>query len=223
MEDGIFVSQRKYAKSIVKEFGIDNASHKITTFSTHLKLYRDGNGVDVDQCLYRSMMDSLLYLKTSRPDITFVEWVCVRYQVNPKVSHLTQLKIILKYINRTYEYDILYSHDTNTILVGYYDADWTGSADDRKSTLVACFFLEIIWFIGSSRRKFVSHYLFLKLSTSLLEGVALSYSGWNWWWRSTMSNKCHEIILWQLKCYQYFKKSCSTQWNQAHWHSSLFH
>lgn len=51
MEDGIFVTQIKYAKNIVKKFGLDNASHKRNIDATHLKLSKDKNGVDVDQSL----------------------------------------------------------------------------------------------------------------------------------------------------------------------------
>ncbi|MCI01189.1 gag-pol polyprotein, partial [Trifolium medium] len=40
--------------------------------------------------------------------------VCARYQAEPKVSHLTQVKRILKYINGTCEYGIMYSHGTNS-------------------------------------------------------------------------------------------------------------
>jgi len=56
---------------------------------------------------------------------------------------------ILKYINRTNDYGILYSHSENTRLVGYCDADWAGSADDKKSTSDGCFFLGnnlVSWF-----------------------------------------------------------------------------
>ncbi|XP_050897463.1 secreted RxLR effector protein 161-like [Lathyrus oleraceus] len=149
MEDNIFVSQSKYDKSIVKKFGLINGSHKRNPDATHLKLFRDESGVDVDQSIYRSMIGIFLYLATTRPDITFVVGVCVRYQTNPKMSYLTQVKRILKYISETYDYDILYSHDTNLILVGYCDAKWVGSADDKKSTSGGCFFLEknpISWF-----------------------------------------------------------------------------
>ena len=47
-EGTIFISQSKYAKNIVKKFGLDNASHKRTSTTTHLKLSKDENGVVVD-------------------------------------------------------------------------------------------------------------------------------------------------------------------------------
>ena len=71
MEDSIFLSQIKYAKNIVKKFGMENASHKKTPAPTHLKLSKDESGTSVDQGLYRSIIGSLLYLTASRPDITF--------------------------------------------------------------------------------------------------------------------------------------------------------
>ncbi|KAK2445004.1 putative mitochondrial protein [Trifolium repens] len=91
MEDTIFISQSKYARNIVKKFGMDNATHKRTPAPTHLKLTKDEKGVSVDQSLYRSMIGSLLYLTASRPDITYAVGVCARYQADPKVSHLTQV------------------------------------------------------------------------------------------------------------------------------------
>jgi hypothetical protein len=149
LEDSIFISQSKYAKNIVKKFGMDNASHKRTPAPTHLKLTKDEKGISVDQSLYRSIIESLLYLTVSRLDITFDVGVCARYQADPKISHLTQVKRILKYVNGTSDYGILYAHDENSKLIGYCDADWAGSADDRKSTSGGCFFLGnnlISWF-----------------------------------------------------------------------------
>ncbi|XP_058774832.1 uncharacterized mitochondrial protein AtMg00810-like [Vicia villosa] len=149
MEDSIFICQEKYAKNIVKKLGLENASHKQTPSPTHLKMSKDEKRVDVDQSLYRSMIGILLYLTTSRPDITFVVGVCARYQAEPKMIHLNQVKIILKYISSTYNYGILYSHNSNTKLLGYCDNDWAGCDDYRKSTSGGCFFLGdnlISWF-----------------------------------------------------------------------------
>jgi hypothetical protein len=109
MDDTIFISQSKYARNIVKKFGMENATHKRTPAPTHLKLTKDEKGISVDQSLYRSMIGSLLYLTASRPDITYDVGVCARYQADPKVSHLTQVKRILKYVNGTSDYGIMYS------------------------------------------------------------------------------------------------------------------
>jgi len=110
MEDTIFISQSKYAKNMVTKFGMDNGSHKRTPAATHLKLSKDENGVTVDQSMYRSMIGSLLYLTASIPDITFAVGVCARYQAEPKMSHLTQVKRILKYITLLQNWENIAPH-----------------------------------------------------------------------------------------------------------------
>ena len=42
---------------------------------------------------------------------------------------------------RTVEFGLWYSFDTTSVFVGYYDVDWAGCAEDRKSTSGGCFFL----------------------------------------------------------------------------------
>jgi len=91
--------------------------------ATHLKLTKDEKGKNMDQSFYKSTIRSLLYLTTSMPDITFVVGLCVRYQDEPEMSHLTQVKRILKYVSGTSEYCMMYSHNTDSNLVGYCDAD----------------------------------------------------------------------------------------------------
>ncbi|XP_058733169.1 secreted RxLR effector protein 161-like [Vicia villosa] len=128
-------------------------------------------GISVDQSLYRSMIGSLLYLIASRPDITFVVGVCARYPAEPKASHLNQVKRILKYVNGTSEYGILYTNGSDPVLTGYCVADWAGSVDDRKSTSGGCFFLGsnlISWF--SKKQNCVS------LSTAEVEYISAGSS-----------------------------------------------
>ncbi|GJX50628.1 retrovirus-related pol polyprotein from transposon TNT 1-94 [Tanacetum coccineum] len=50
----------------------------------------------VDVHMYRSMIGSLMYLTSSRPDIMFAVCACARYQVNLKVSHLHAVKRIFR-------------------------------------------------------------------------------------------------------------------------------
>jgi hypothetical protein len=107
--DGIFISQAKYVKYLVKRFGIDGKSHASTPMSTSAKISTDLTGKQVDPTLYRSIIGSLLYLTASRPDITFSVGVCARFQANPKESHLTVVKRIIKYVNPTVHYGIYFS------------------------------------------------------------------------------------------------------------------
>jgi hypothetical protein len=109
--------------------------------STSVKISSDLAGKPVDPSLYRSMIGSHLYLTASRPDISFSVGVCARFQENPKESHLTAVKRIIRYVNDTLLYDIWYSRETNLVVSGYSDANWDGNADDRKSTSGGCFYV----------------------------------------------------------------------------------
>jgi hypothetical protein len=137
--EGILISQAKYAKDLVKRFGLDGKSHAHTPMSTSIKINADLTGKQVDPTLYQSMIGSLLYLTASWPDISFSVGVCGRFQANPKESHLTAVKRIIRYVNATVNYGICFSRETNPMLAGYSDADWAGNADDRKSNFGGCF------------------------------------------------------------------------------------
>ena len=91
-KEGIFISQEKYARNIVKKFGLDSKKHAFTPMSSSTKLNVDSSRVEVSPTLYRSIIGSLLYLTASRLDIAFSMGVCARYQAPPKESHLTMVK-----------------------------------------------------------------------------------------------------------------------------------
>ncbi|KAI9153621.1 hypothetical protein LWI28_014090 [Acer negundo] len=139
---GIMLSQSKYAINLVKRFGLESGKEFETPMSTNLKLDKDEKGKSVDQCLYRSMIWSLLYLLASRLGICFSVGLCARFQANPKKSYLKAVKRIIKYVKGTHNLGLFYSFDTNDILVGYCDVDWARNVDGRKSTSGGCFYIE---------------------------------------------------------------------------------
>jgi hypothetical protein len=94
--EGIFISQFKYARDLVKRFGLDGKSHARTPMSTSVKISSDLVCKSVDPSLYRIMIRSLMYLTANRPDIAFSVGVCARFQANPKESHLTAVKRIIR-------------------------------------------------------------------------------------------------------------------------------
>ncbi|GKB00831.1 uncharacterized mitochondrial protein-like protein, partial [Tanacetum coccineum] len=86
-KDGIFISQDKYIDEILKKFRFTEVKTASTPMETQKPLLKDEDGEEVDVHMYRSMIGSLMYLTSSRPDIMFAVCSCARYQVNLS-SHL---------------------------------------------------------------------------------------------------------------------------------------
>jgi hypothetical protein len=96
-----FLSQEKYTKDLLKRFNMEKCKPIKTPMPTNGHLDLDEGGNPVDQTIYRSMIDSLLYLTASRPDIMFSVCMCPRIQANPKKVHLRVVKRILRYLKHT--------------------------------------------------------------------------------------------------------------------------
>nr|GEW79550.1 hypothetical protein [Tanacetum cinerariifolium] len=111
-KDGIFINQDKY----------------------------DPDGEDVDVHTYISMIGSLMYLTSSRPDIMFAECACACFQVTPKASHLHTIKRIFRYLKGKPYLGLWYPKDLPFDLVAYSDSDYAGASLDRKSTTKGCQF-----------------------------------------------------------------------------------
>ncbi|XP_070029663.1 secreted RxLR effector protein 161-like [Nicotiana sylvestris] len=120
---------------------MDESKEIDTSITIATKLDIDEPGSSVDQKLYRGMIDSLLYLTVSRPDIFFSVGFCDHFQVNPKESHLTIVERILRYLKGTIDLCLWYPKGSNFNLVGYADVDYAGFLVDRKSTSGMAHFL----------------------------------------------------------------------------------
>ncbi|KAJ9544402.1 hypothetical protein OSB04_024109 [Centaurea solstitialis] len=139
--DGIFISQSKYIKDMLKKFHMTDCSPIKIPMPTGNLLGPDLAGKSVDQKIYRSMIGSLLYLTATRPDIMFATCFCARFQANPKESHLAAVKRILRYLKGTPELGLWYPKDSSFELISFTDADYGGCKPDRKSTSGSCQFL----------------------------------------------------------------------------------
>ena len=129
------IHQHNYVKELLNRFKMEDANQIDTPIATATKLDLKGTSSSVDQKLYRGMIGSLLYLTASRPDIVFSVGLYVRFQTNPKESHLQVVKRILRYLKGTTDLGLWYPKRSNFELVGYVDADYVGYLVDRKSTI----------------------------------------------------------------------------------------
>ncbi|GKG05185.1 hypothetical protein Tco_0325271 [Tanacetum coccineum] len=108
---------------------------------TNKALLKDEEAADVDVHLYRSMIRSMMYLTTSRPDIIFVVCACARFQVAPKVSHFHAVKRIFRYLKGQPKLGLWYPRDSPFDLEAFSDSDYVGASLDSKSTTRGCQFL----------------------------------------------------------------------------------
>ncbi|KAK6115589.1 hypothetical protein DH2020_007858 [Rehmannia glutinosa] len=186
-QEGIYISQSKYTKDLLKKFGIEEGRTVSTPMATNVKIDKDEKGKSVDESKYRGMIGSLLYLTASRSDILHVVCLCARFQSNPKESHMSVVKRIFPYLKGTIQYGLFYPKNENFSLKGYNDSDYAGNIDDRKSTFGSCQFLGVClvsWF--SKKQNCVS------LSTAETEYISTTFCCTQlFWMKQTLADyKC---------------------------------
>nr|GFD10094.1 ribonuclease H-like domain-containing protein [Tanacetum cinerariifolium] len=130
---GIFINQAKYAQEILVKHGMTSCDVIGTPVATK-HLDTDLSGTLVDQTKYRSMVEALMYLTTSRPDIMHATCYCAGYQAQPTEKHLTTVKRIFRYLKDTIHMGLWYLKDTDFELTAFLDSDHAGCLDSRKST-----------------------------------------------------------------------------------------
>ena len=148
-KDGVFLSQTKYLKQILKKYGMEDSKPVCTPMVTGCSLSANDESTAVHKPTYRPMIGSLLYLTGTRPNIMHAVGIVGRFQANPKEIHLQVVKRIFKYLQGTQNYGLWYLRDTYLTLHAYTDADWAGSMDVRKSTSGGAFFMGsrlVSWF-----------------------------------------------------------------------------
>ena len=87
------------------------------------------------------MIGSFLYLTASRPDIMFSVCKCAHFQANPKESHLSAVKRILRYLKHMPSIGLWYLKGASFTLLGYSDSDFAECRVDRKSSSGGCHLL----------------------------------------------------------------------------------
>nr|GEU32392.1 hypothetical protein [Tanacetum cinerariifolium] len=131
----------KFQMSLMKELTFFLGKSDSIPIDTEKLLLKDPDCEDVVMHTYRSMIGSLMYLPSSRPDIMFAVCACVRFQVTPKASHLHAIKRIFRYLKGKPHLGLWYPKDSSFDLVAYSDSDYARASMDRKSTTRGCQFL----------------------------------------------------------------------------------
>nr|GEV67913.1 hypothetical protein [Tanacetum cinerariifolium] len=155
---------------VLSQFLIESGFQKVPTLMVEqAKLKLDLVRKPVDHTDYRSMIRSLMYVTSSRPDIMFATCMCARYQANPNEHHVSAVKRIFRYLKGTINLGLWYPKDSGFDLTAYSDTYHPGCHLDRKITSDSVQFLGdklVCW--SSKKQNYVS------ISTTESEYVAVS-------------------------------------------------
>ncbi|RVW39419.1 Retrovirus-related Pol polyprotein from transposon RE2 [Vitis vinifera] len=136
---GISISQRKYVLDLLIEIGMLGCKPSDTPIKARKRTESDGKPVDRER--YQQLVGRLIYLSHTRPNIAFVISVVSQYLHSPKESHLEAVYKILRYLKGFPGRGLFFKKGDNKKVEIYTDADWAGSAKDRRSTTGYCTYL----------------------------------------------------------------------------------
>ena len=165
--EGIYISQRKYAKEVLERFGMEKSNSVKNPIVPGDRLTKNEGGVKVDATKYKQLVGSLMYLTATRPDLMYVVCLISRFMASPTEMHLQTAKRVLRYLKGTVDLGVFYQKEGNGELMAYTDSDYAGDVDDRKSTSGYVFLLSEGAVAWSSKKQPV-----VTLSTTEAEFVA---------------------------------------------------
>ena len=84
LKQGIFVTQSKYIKEILKKIGLEDSKPISTPMEIGHKLSKNDESAKVNETMYKSMIGKLQYVVHSRPNIALVVVIVEIFSTNPK-------------------------------------------------------------------------------------------------------------------------------------------
>ena len=140
-QNSLGLSQRAYVDRVLKRFNMETCKSGEVPVVKGDKLGKiqcpsnDFGRKSMENIPCASVVGSLMYAKVcTRPDIAFIVGVLGRYFSNPGQAHWVAVKKVMRYLQRTKDYMLVYRKMENLEVLGYTCSDFTGCSNDMKST-----------------------------------------------------------------------------------------
>ena len=138
---GLFVNQHKYIQDLITLASLEDTSSINNPMEVNVKYMKDEGDLLDEPTLYRHLVGSLIYLTTTRPDISYTGHQVSQFMSSPQHLHLAAVHRIIRYFRGSPTRGLFFPTDTFLQLVAYSDADWAGCPDTRRSITGWCMFL----------------------------------------------------------------------------------
>ena len=129
LEDGSFnMTQPALIDKIIEATGMQSCNKSPTPAAPNQPLAKDPDGAPFDEdWSYPSLVGMLMYLTTNtRPDLCFAVSQVARFTHDPKESHATAVKRIVRYLAGTKDKGTIMKPDGTLSLNSYSDSDFAG-------------------------------------------------------------------------------------------------
>jgi hypothetical protein len=100
----------------------------------------DGEPLE-DSTHYRHIVESLVYLGVTRPDISYSIHILSQFVFAPTQIHYSHLLRVLCYLRGTISHCLFFPHPSSLQLHAYCDATWASDPSDHCSLSAYCVFL----------------------------------------------------------------------------------
>jgi len=119
----ISLGQRKYCLDLLSDSGSISSKPVSTPSNLSIKLYNDSSPLYDDIPSYRRLVGRLLYLNTTRPDITFITQQLSQFLSKPTQIHQQASLKVLKYLKGCHGKGLYFPRSSSLHLQGFSDAN----------------------------------------------------------------------------------------------------
>ena len=139
--DGIVLSQRHYTLQLLEVTGFLLCQPTAVPMLSKLNLRFDEGDLLPDVAAYRRLINRLLYLTLSRPDIMFIVHKLSQFVACPRLPHLKAAHNLLRYLKSRPGQGIFFFSTHSLQVKVFFDSNWGSCLDTRKSVTGYCVFL----------------------------------------------------------------------------------
>ena len=131
---GIFISQRKYILDLLEGTGMVDCKPIDTPMQVNHKLKIVEGATLADKERYQRLVEKLIYLSHTRPDIAYVVGIVSQFMHKPQEDHMEAAMMIVRYLKGAPGSRIIFKRNGHLKVEAYTDADWADNPNDRRST-----------------------------------------------------------------------------------------
>lgn len=134
------LSQTTYIDKILKRYKMEESKRGFLPVRHGISLSSKDSPATVEEVRYMSTVPyasaigSIMYaMNCTRPDVSYTLSVTCRHQQSRGIKHWTAVKTILKYLQRTRDWWLVFGVEQELLMRGYSEAEFESDPDDYKS------------------------------------------------------------------------------------------